>query len=161
MALVARGVIKNTELNQVKACSIELTMDASLSMEVFEMPSEEMVWPRHRIDLDYRDPIKTTMIDARPSFDLEPGSAVMIKTREYFNLPNDISMQLVSTLPMARACLGLSGCTFRAAGFGDQSLPLTLVNLTQNHLITLRPGNVIAQALLFHHRAVPMEICHV
>lgn len=146
---VQAGMLDLTDYDQINAASIDLTLGDTI---LVEEDSDRV------ISLKKRDPLPMRSVSiAHRSYCLQPGEAILAKTREVFHLPNDVSGLYVLKSSMARIFLNHLNAGFADAGWNGSVLTLELVNMTRFHQIELDAGVRIGQMLFFQHKAVPHD----
>lgn len=151
MALVARGVIRNVDLDCVNAASIDITLGAKILKEAPE---------RHdytTIELGNRESLSTYEADCSAGYILRPGEFILARSEQEFYLPNDIAAEYKMKSSMARIGLNHALAAWCDPGWHGSVLTLELKNWTQQHNIVLRKGDKIGQMIFFHCREVPKD----
>lgn len=153
LALVARGVIRNTNTDHINAASIDITLGSKI---LKEDTSDVHTSPKF-VSLKRREPMKTVEYDCTNGFLLYPGEFILAQSQQMFELPDDISAEYKLKSSMARVGLNHALAGFCDAGWHGSCLTLELMNVTKNHVIELNEGDRIGQMLFFHHRKVPED----
>lgn len=154
--LVDQGVITNVEHDFINSASIDLTLGNKLLVEHYTFADMEA---RHYVELGKRTPMKTierTLEDGEV-FWLHPGQFVLAQTHQQFFLPNTISGEYKLKSSMARIGLEHLNAGWCDAGWNGSVLTLEFKNITQHHVIGLRPGDRIGQIVFFKHAPVPAD----
>lgn len=151
LALAARGVIRNVELDYINSASIDITLGRKILVERPGGFNPKLVSLRERQGLE------TMEVDCSEGFILEPGQFILAHSQQWFNLPNDISAEYKLKSSMARIGLNHALAGWCDAGWHGSSLTLELMNVTKNHSIELKYGDRIGQMIFFHHRKVPED----
>lgn len=155
-ALVARGVITNVVDDQINSASIDISLGPKLLVETYKPQSMES---RHYIRLREREPlnVREMVPDDNGVFWLLPGQFVLAQSEQVFNLPNNISAEYKLKSSMARIGLEHLNAGWCDAGWHGSVLTLELKNMTNHHVIGLRPGDRIGQVVFFAHEPVLPE----
>lgn len=153
LALVARGVITNVDLDWINSASIDITLGSKILVE-----KDKGVF-NHYVRLSEREPLKMLEFSLLDDewFELKPGQFILAQSQQVFNLPDDISCEF--KLKSSGARIGLNHCLagWCDAGWNGSVLTLELMNVTQNHDIWLKKGDKIGQMIFFHHTKVPED----
>ncbi len=148
--LVECGVI-TAELSRVNGSSIDITLDDRIRIE--SEPKFNAV-----VDLRAKENIETDVILlGEHGYQLVPGEFILASSREFFNLPNNISAEYKLKSSMARNGLEHINAGWCDCGWHGSKLTLELKNMTRKHRLTLKPGMAIGQVVFFRHEPVPRE----
>lgn len=147
--LVDAGVITNVKPEYVNAASIDITLGAKVLCE--DLATYNIAF------LGERDKLVTYEQDCSAGITLAPGSFILAQSEQVFNLPNNISAEYKLKSSMAR--IGINHCLagWCDAGWHGSVLTLELMNVTRNHDIVLRKGDLIGQMVFFKHAPVPAD----
>ena len=162
--LVEQGVI-NAPLENINSTSIDLTLDDVLMVESGNNDSIDY----RKVELAIKDKVGMSRFDMTKNrlvmgenvesdphcYLLLPGDFVLARSREVFNLPNNISVEYMLTQFMPKNGLGCINSGWCEAGSTNSQLTFELKNMTQNHILVLRPKIKIGQAVFFRHDPVP------
>ena len=147
--LIAQGVI-DAPIENVNAASIDLTLDSKILFE-----QDRTLWGKP-IDLANKESIETYAHEmSKDGYVLLPGAFILASTRETFNLPDYISAEYKLKSSMARNGLEHLNAGWADAGWHGSKLTLELKNMTQNHILRIRPNMPIGQMVFFRHQSVP------
>lgn len=146
--LVRDGVI-NAELSQIKGSSIDVTLDDIIRVE--DEPKFNAV-----VDLRSRENIETREIVMTDEFGYQmvPSEFILASTREYLNVPNNISAEFRLKSSAARNGLEQLNACWIDPGFSGR-LTLELINVNRKHRLTLKPDMPIGQIIFIEHAPVP------
>lgn len=149
LALAARGVITNVDLEWINSASIDITLGKKV---LIESKPEKL-----KISLSMREALTMEEVDCTNGITLKPGEFILAQSQQVFNLPDDISCEYKLKSSMAR--IGLNHCLagWCDAGWNGSVLTLELMNATRYHNIELREGDKIGQMIFFHHTKVPED----
>lgn len=147
--LVKDGVI-TADLSQVNGASIDLTLDSIIRVE------ERNSGPCNIITLANKENIETKEVDITDTgFCLHPDQFILASSREFFNLPNNISAEYKLKSSMARNGLEHLNAGWADATWHGSKLTLELKNMTVYHELRLTAGMKIGQMVFFEHEPVP------
>ena len=110
--------------------------------------------------IDYRAREQLCMTDeplSDGSWIINPGEFVLTESEEVFHLPNHLSFEYKLKSSMARIGLEHLTAGWADAGWNNSVLTLELKNMTQHHVIRIRPGDRIGQLTFFEHEEVPRD----
>jgi dCTP deaminase len=145
--LVKRGVI-TADLSKVNGASIDITLDNDIKIESTHGKI---------VDLIAKENINMISLNIDNGYALTPGEFILASSREYFNLPDDISCEYKLKSSMARNGLEHLNAGWCDCTWSDSKLTLELKNMTNNHILWLTPGMGIGQMVFFRHEPVPAE----
>ena len=147
--LIEQNII-DAPIENVNAASIDLTLDSKILFE-----QERSTWCKP-IDLANKESIDTHAHEMTDDgYILMPGAFILASTRETFNLPDDISAEYKLKSSMARNGLEHLHAGWADAGFHGAKLTLELKNMTEHHVLRIRPNMPIGQMVFFRHQSVP------
>ena len=145
--LVKTGII-TADLSRVNGASIDITLDNDIKIESTHGKI---------VDLIAKENINMISLNIDNGYALAPGEFILASSREYFNLPADISCEYKLKSSMARNGLEHLNAGFCDATWSDSKLTLELKNMTKNHILWLTPGMGIGQMIFFRHKPVPTD----
>lgn len=111
------------------------------------------------IDYRARDQLDVCakVLDPEEGLLVYPGQFLLTESEEMFCLPNYISAEYKLKSSMARVGLEHLTAGWADAGWNNSVLTLELKNMTQHHVIRIRPGDRIGQLTFFEHEEVPRD----
>lgn len=150
VGLVQEGVI-NAPLEHISGASIDITIGEDILIEkpmsqqpIIDLKSKQSLeLRRHRIHSD--------------GFRLYPGQFILATSQETFNLPNDVACEYKLKSSLARSGLQHMLAGWCDPGWNNSKLTLEIKNVTQNHILLLKPGMKIGQMVFFECEPVPDE----
>jgi dCTP deaminase len=150
--LQADGIIEHSLPSHVNSASIDITLGTEVLLE--ELPTEDEAV----IDLRARQPLpmrRFTM--GEEGLLLPPNSFILAHSVQIFHLPNWLSCEYKLKSSLARIGLEHMNAGWADAGWHGSALTLEFKNVTQHHVIRIRPGDAIGQVVFFRHAPVPAE----
>lgn len=150
--LVEKGVI-NADPENINAASIDITLHNEVLVEVPTGADEPL------IDLKNKQTIGTYTVQLPNDiyYPLDPGQFILASSVETFNLPNDIACEYKLKSSLARSGLQHMLAGWCDPGWTNSRLTLELKNVTQHHVLALRPGMKIGQMVFFRCEPVPKK----
>lgn len=125
-----------------------------------EVQGEEVAEDEYAmLNLGQRDPITTERIEATDEEPLllYPGQFVLASTVESFKLPLNVSAEF-----RLKSSVGRMGLSHALAVWCDPGwhghLTLELHNISQHHVVALRPGDRIGQMIFHEHEPVSQRM---
>lgn len=157
--IAGTGLITNRDgsvipYEQINAASIDLRLGRKIKTEVVGGPVR---------NISYRDRKTSNMamedieLDDEVGYTLQPGEFILAESEEVFHLPLDISCEYKLKSSMARIGLEHLNAGWADAGWHGSVLTLEFKNMSRNHSITIRPGDLIGQMVFFRHAPVPLD----
>ena len=145
--VVKEGYLKGVDASAINAASIDLRLG-----NVFLREGKGKI-----VDLAAREPLNwnQTHYEDTEQVSLAPGEFILAQTKETFDVPLHLSMEFSLKSSMARSGLEHLLAGWIDPGFHDSVLTLELRNVSQNHVLLLRPGMFIGQVIVYQHEAVP------
>lgn len=148
--LVKDGVI-DAPIENVNGASIDITIDDIIMIEkptsriyTIDLKEKESLELRKHLIQDY-------------GFKLYPGQFVLASSREVFNLPDDLAAEYKLKSSLARSGLQHMLAGWCDPGWTNSKLTLELKNVTQNHVLILKPGMKIGQMVFWECNPVPED----
>lgn len=140
--LVLKKVI-TADPSQINTSSIDVTLGDEILME----SSEGGI-----VDLAAKQSIKWDKVKiGEDGILIYPGQVFLANTREFFNLPADISANFLLKSSIARNFLGHQLAGWADAGFNSATLTMEFKNESQFHTILVKPGMRIGQMIFHKH----------
>lgn len=152
LELLAAGVVTNTHPQLVNPASLDITLGHMVMVEATDTRAP------YEVSLRERTPLNMVEYDLRDHFGtirIRPGQFLLAHTYEVFNLPDNVSAEYHLKSSMARIGLQHLKAGWCDAGWNGSVLTLELKNVTQNHIIKLKHGDLIGQMTFFRHQPVP------
>ena len=143
--LLTFGVVQNSNLENINATSLDVTLGDSI---LVERPSGL----RGRVRLGEGKLETYTVKIPEEGYVLSPGEFILAHTQEVFCLPDDISAEYKLKSSMARIGLEHLNAGWCDAGWNGSVLTLELKNMTRMHEIVLKTGDKIGQMVFFRHQ---------
>jgi len=156
--LAERGVVTDVQDDAINAASIDVRLGREIMVEDLDVCRNRYSGQTCRVvDLSKRESLSMRRIRilGEGGYRLNPGQFILAHTMEMFNLPNDISAQFLLKSSMARAGLDHLSATWCDAGWHGSRLTLELRNVTESHILLLKPGMFIGQMKFYRHTPVP------
>lgn len=155
LGLVENGAIKGSSTSMINASSIDVTLGNVFLKETGLPGGKELPL----LSLSDNEALNHERIELNPgeSIYLYPGEFVLAQTAEVFDLPSWVSAEYKMRSTMARMGLEQLGADWCGAGWSNSVLTLELKNMTQLHVIELKPGDKIGQMVFFSHKHVPQS----
>lgn len=150
VGLVQEGVI-DAPLEHISGASIDITIGEDILIEkamlqrpVIDLKSKgSLELRRHRI--------------TEKGFRLYPGQFLLATSNETFNLPNTVAAEYKLKSSLARSGLQHMLAGWCDPGWNNSKLTLELKNVTQNHILLIKPGMKIGQMVFWECEPVPDE----
>lgn len=141
--------------SQINASSIDIKLGRRALVEECPDPGR----PQRVLDYRARDQLSVNGIemDQQDGLLIYPGQFLLTESEEVFKLPNYISAEYKLKSSMARIGLEHLTAGWADAGWNSSVLTLELKNMTQYHVIRIRPGDLIGQLTFFRHEEVPQD----
>lgn len=152
--LVEQGVI-DAPIENINGTSIDLTLHDTIEIEDDRNPGSI-------IDLSAKENVSTVkvLINQHCGYQLYPKEFILASSNEVFNLPDNISAEYKLKSSMARNGLEHLNAGWADATWHSSRLTLELVNMTNHHILLLKPGMKIGQVVFFKHRKVPAHAAY-
>jgi len=147
--LVNEGVI-NAPLENINGTSIDITIGEHILVEQPHSFCYEVVDLKSKGSLKL---LEKTIPDI--GYGLRPNEFILATSQETFNLPNNISAEYKLKSSLARSGLEHLMAGWCDPGWNKSKLTLELKNLTQNHILLLKPGMKIGQVVFWECDPVP------
>lgn len=147
--LVESGVI-DAPMENINGASIDITLGDEFMEEIKIYDRKAYVHIADGESIAFR---KVRVRDC--TYGLEPGQFVLATSRETFNIPNYIACEYKLKSTLARNGLNHMLAGWCDPGWNNSKLTLELSNMTQHHVISLRPGMKIGQMIFF--RCAPVS----
>ena len=142
--LIERGVIDALPGN-VNGASIDVRIGNRVMIEI--APDSR----RFIADLDAKESITFDTVTVPDNgLIIYPGQCFLAHTVESLNLPDDISCEFKLRSSVARCFMNHCLAGWADPGFHG-TLTLEFVNMTQHHMLRIRPGQRIGQLVFFQH----------
>lgn len=147
--LVEQGII-TADPENINSSSIDITLDDVIMIEQITDFGNSV------IDLSKKQniAIREQQLDLS-GYPLQPGEFILASSKEFFNLPNNISAEYKLKSSMARNGLEHLNAGWCDAGWHGSKLTLELKNITNYHTLLIKPGIKIGQMVFFEHEPVP------
>lgn len=146
--LIESGVI-DADPENVNGTSIDVRLDRTI---LVELEKKEL----GIVDPSLKQTHETITIDMSDSgYLMLPGQCVLANTIETFNLPLDISCQVVLKSSIGRVFLNHMMAGFGDPGWNNAKMTLELKNELQYHAILIKPNMLIAQIKFYRSEPVP------
>lgn len=150
--LIQLGII-NANPEHVNAASVDIT----LGNEILREDTSAVRVPKV-VDLKAKDNISTKAeVIPEQGILLYPGQFILASSAETFNLPNNIAAEYKLKSSLARNGLQHLLAGWCDPGWNGSKLTLELKNVTQNHILLLKPGMKIGQMVFWECEEVPEE----
>lgn len=150
LGLVEEGVI-NAPVEHISGASIDITIGEDI---MIERPMSQ--WPT--IDLKAKQSLELRRHRIQETgFRLYPGQFILATSQETFNLPNDVAAEYKLKSSLARSGLQHMLAGWCDPGWNNSKLTLELKNVTQNHILLIKPGMKIGQMVFWECEPVPDE----
>ena len=148
--LVRTGVLENVDENNINAASIDIRLGDSLLVESGRPGI---------VDLAEREIPDMVPLpeDASGAWRLRPGQFCLVNSHEIFHLPNDLAAEFKLRSSVARAGLDHALAGWADPGWHNATLTMELRNVSQNHVVLLRPGMRIGQMVFWRGEPVPQS----
>lgn len=153
---VVRGMVLNCDAALMNGTSLDVRLGNVFKREI---PGADVAEDEYAmLNLGQRDPINTERVeleegeDAEP-FLLYPGQFVLAATLERFQLPLDVSAEFRLKSSVGRMALSHALAVWCDPGW-EGHLTLELHNISQHHVVALRPGDRIGQMIFHEHESV-------
>ena len=154
--LIQRGMVEHYAPALMNGTSLDVRLGNVFRVEV---PGNDVKEDEYAmLNLGQRDAINTERVelaegkDAEP-FLLYPGQFVLAATAERFHLPLDVSAEFRLKSSVGRMALSHALAVWCDPGWQGH-LTLELHNISQYHVIALRPGDRVGQMIFHQHNAV-------
>lgn len=153
---VLRGMVLNYDEALMNGTSLDVRLGTVFKREV---PGTDVAEDEYAmLNLGQRDPINTERIELEEGEDAEPlllypGQFVLAATMERFNLPLDVSAEFRLKSSVGRMALSHALAVWCDPGW-EGHLTLELHNISQHHVVALRPGDRIGQMIFHEHEKV-------
>lgn len=159
-ARILLGMVSSHDESLLNGSSLDVRLGNVFKREV---PGADVAEDEYAmLNLGQRDPINTERIelaypedgdeDAEPLL-LYPGQFVLAATMERFNLPLDVSAEFRLKSSVGRMALSHALAVWCDPGW-EGHLTLELHNISQHHVVALRPGDRIGQMIFHEHENV-------
>ena len=146
--LIESGVI-DADPENVNGTSIDVRLDRTILVEM-EKKEIGIVDPSLK---QSHDTVRIEMPDS--GYLMLPGKCVLASTVETFNMPLDISPQLVLKSSIGRVFLNHMMAGFGDPGWSNSKMTLELKNELQHNAILIKPNMKIAQIKFYRSKPVP------
>lgn len=155
-ARILRGMVLNYDEALLNGTSLDVRLGTVFKREVQGADVAEDEYAM--LNLGQRDPINTERIELEEGEDAEPlllypGQFVLAATMERFNLPLDVSAEFRLKSSVGRMALSHALAVWCDPGW-EGHLTLELHNISQHHVVALRPGDRIGQMIFHEHENV-------
>ena len=154
--LIQRGMVEHYDSALMNGTSLDVRLGNVFKVEV---PGKDVKEDEYAmLNLGQRDAINTERVelaegeDAEP-FLLFPGQFVLAATMERFNLPLDVSAEFRLKSSVGRMALSHALAVWCDPGWQGH-LTLELHNISQHHVIAMRPGDRVGQMIFHGHGSV-------
>lgn len=163
--LVQGGVI-DAPLGHVNGASIDITLGEDILTE--RAPHQQYIGEDDYVDKPTSYPYVVDLQAKRSlelrrrripeeGFRIHPGEFILATSNETFNLPNNVACEYKLKSSLARSGLQHMLAGWCDPGWNNSKLTLELKNVTQNHILIIRPGMKIGQMVFFECEPVPDE----
>jgi len=148
--LINAGVI-DAPVEHINGASVDITLGETILLEKvsFRLPSVDL---QSKASLQLR----RYVIPSR-GFRLMPGQFALVNSSEVFNLPNDIAAEYKLKSSLARCGLQHLLAGWCDPGWNNSTLTLEIKNVTEQHVLLLKPGMKIGQMVFWRCDSVPND----
>lgn len=159
--LVQRGMVSGHQDDLLNGTSLDVRLANVFKQEV---PGKDIKEDEYAmLNLNQREPMNVERVELAYPWDapegeaepllLYPGQFVLAATMEHFTLPTSVSAEF-----RLKSSAGRMGLSHALAVWCDPGwhghLTLELHNISQHHVVALRPGDRIGQMVFHMHEAV-------
>ena len=150
VGLVEEGVI-NAPIENISGASIDITIGKDILVE-------RPLSGYKSVDLQAKESLEVKAHTIHEDgFRLYPGQFILATSQETFNLPNDVACEYKLKSSLARSGLQHMLAGWCDPGWNNSKLTLELKNVTEHHILILKPGMKIGQMVFFECEPVPDE----
>lgn len=141
--LIDAGIITGLQSN-VNAASIDIRLGSEILIEDTHNPRV--------VDLEAKESINLVKLTIPESgLIIPPGQVFLAHSMEFFNLPDNISAQFILRSSIARNFLQHMMAGWADAGWHGSQLTMEFKNVTEAHLLRIKPGLRVGQMVFYHH----------
>ncbi len=146
LKFVERGII-DAPIANISGASIDITLGSEILIEKTSSTGA--------VDLANKGSLDFTKLDMTNGYRLYPGQFILASSQETFNLPNHIAAEYKLKSSLARSGLQHLLAGWCDPGWTNSKLTLELKNVTEHHVLVIKPRMKIGQMVFWKCEPVP------